>query len=181
MVPRCPIVPAVGGHTASAGSGTLQVFDKRFTSCTKSGDPFVLLVRMYMGCCADVAPEVQLTRGALASLREKGLQDMTPLRKMAVVCVIGIAPVLGIAGGAGATPSPNGPGQPGTGGGNGSTSCQNFMTTPGHSASGQSPFNSNGQAGQVYAGNPGTASQQHSASTHSISEYDIACFQQTTH
>ena len=100
---------------------------------------------------------------------------------MAVVGVIAVMSVLGVAGVASATPSPNGPGQPGTGGGNGSTSCQNFTTTPGGSASGQSPFNPNGQAATVYAGNPGTASQQNSASSHSVSEYDIACFQQTTH
>lgn len=106
---------------------------------------------------------------------------MRAMRRMVVAGLITAMPVLGIAGVAAATPSPNGPGQPGTGGGNGSTSCQNFTTTPGGSASGQSPFNPNGQAGQVYAGNPGTASQQHSASSHSISEYDIACFQQTTH
>ena len=106
---------------------------------------------------------------------------MSCVRKMAVVALFAIAPVLAISGVAGASPSPNGPGQPGTGGGNGSTSCQNFTTTPGGSASGQSPFNPNGQAGQVYAGNPGTKSQQHSASNHSVSEYDIACFQQTTH
>jgi hypothetical protein len=100
---------------------------------------------------------------------------------MAFVVLIGIAPMLGIAGVAGATPSPNGPGQPGTGGGTGSTSCQNFTTTPGNAASAQSPFNPNGRAGQVYAGNPGTDSAEHSASTHSVSEYDIACFQQTMH
>jgi hypothetical protein len=113
---------------------------------------------------------------------ERNIANMkTCIRKLAVVGLFGIAPVVGLAGVAGATPSPNGPGQPGTGGGNGSTSCQNFTTTPGGSASGQSPFNPTGQSGTVYAGNPGTASQLHSASTHSISEYDIACFQQTTH
>ena len=106
---------------------------------------------------------------------------MGSIRKMVVAGVMVAVPVLGISGVAAATPSPTGPGQPGTGGGNGSTSCQNFTTTPGGSASGQSPFNPSGRAGQVYAGNPGTASQQHSASSHSISEYDIACYQQTTH
>ena len=103
------------------------------------------------------------------------------VRKIAVVGAIAITPALGVAGLAGATPSPNGPGQPGTGGGDGSTSCSNFTTTPGNSANGQSPFNPNGQAGQVYAGNPGTASAAHSNSPHSISEYDIACYQQTVH
>jgi hypothetical protein len=106
---------------------------------------------------------------------------MRTLRKMAVVSVIAITPALGIAGLAGATPSPNGPGQPGTGGGDGSTSCANFTSTPGNSASAQSPFNPNGNAGLHYAGNPGTSSAEHSNSTHSISEYDIACFQQTVH
>ena len=45
----------------------------------------------------------------------------------------------------------------------------------------KSPFNPNGNAGKHYAGNPGTASLQHSNSPHSISEYDIACFQHTVH
>jgi hypothetical protein len=103
------------------------------------------------------------------------------LRKMTVVGLIVIAPVLGLAGTAGATPSPNGPGQPGTGGGDGSTSCANFTSTPGNSANAQSPFNPDGNAGAHYAGNPGTASAEHSNSTHSISEYDIACYQQTVH
>jgi hypothetical protein len=98
---------------------------------------------------------------------------------MAVIGLLVSAPVLGLAGMAGATPSPNGPGQPGTGGGTGSTSCQNFTTTPGNSANAQSPFNPNGNAGMHYAGNTGTASMMHSNSSHSISEYDIACFQQT--
>ena len=106
---------------------------------------------------------------------------MRAIRKFAVAGLMTAVPVFGMAGVAAATPSPNGPGQPGTGGGDGSTSCSNFTTTPGGSASGQSPFNPNGQAGLVYAGNPGTASMQHSASSHSISEYDIACFQLTTH
>jgi hypothetical protein len=80
---------------------------------------------------------------------ERGIADKTAfIGKLAVVGLIGIAPVLGIASVAGATPSPNGPGQPGTGGGTGSTSCQNFTTTPGGSASAQSPFNPNGNAGQ---------------------------------
>jgi hypothetical protein len=48
--------------------------------------------------------------------------------------------------------------------------------TPGQSANaGGSPFNPNGQAGAVYAGNPGTASLAHAQSGNAISEYDIAC------
>jgi hypothetical protein len=43
----------------------------------------------------------------------------------------------------------------------------------------QSPFNPNGQAGTVYAGNPGTASAAHSQSGNAVSQYDVACFQHT--
>ena len=48
--------------------------------------------------------------------------------------------------------------------------------TPGSSANAPgSPFNSSGQAGVVYAGNPGTASLLHSNSTAAVSQYDAAC------
>lgn len=78
-----------------------------------------------------------------------------------------------------ATPSPTGsPGQPGAFNG---TTCQTFTTTPGKSVNAPgSVFNPNGEAGTVYAGNPGTASLNQSNSIHSVSEYDIACFQQST-
>lgn len=82
-----------------------------------------------------------------------------------------------LVGSAFANPSPNGPGQPGAP----NTTCQTYTVTPGNSSNGQSPFNPNGQAGTVYAGNPGTASAQHANSTHAVSQYDIACFQQTSH
>jgi hypothetical protein len=50
--------------------------------------------------------------------------------------------------------------------------------TPGNAANSPgSPFNSNGQAGLVYAGNPGTASLAHSNSTAAVSQYDVACVQ----
>lgn len=49
-------------------------------------------------------------------------------------------------------------------------------TPPGNAANAPgSPFNSSGQAGNVYAGNPGTASQQHANSTAAVSQYDGAC------
>jgi hypothetical protein len=44
---------------------------------------------------------------------------------------------------------------------------------------GGAPFNPNGTAGSHYAGNPGTASAANSNSTTAVSQYDIACFQQT--
>jgi len=50
--------------------------------------------------------------------------------------------------------------------------------TPGNSANaGGSPFNPAGQAGVVYAGNPGTASLANSNSTATVSQYDAACVQ----
>src|SRR5438046_4192866 len=77
-----------------------------------------------------------------------------------------------------ANTSPNGPGQPGAPG----TTCQTYTTTPGKATNANgSPFNPSGQAGNVYAGNPGTASSSHSNSTHSVSQYDVACFQGTSH
>jgi len=50
--------------------------------------------------------------------------------------------------------------------------------TPGSSvAAPGSPFNPNGQAGVVYAGNPGTASLANANSTAVVSQYDTACVQ----
>jgi hypothetical protein len=54
--------------------------------------------------------------------------------------------------------------------------------TPGNSASSPgSPFNSSltnpGQAGNVYAGNPDTASLANSNSSATVSQYDVACVQ----
>jgi hypothetical protein len=50
--------------------------------------------------------------------------------------------------------------------------------TPGNAAAAMgSPFNPDGQAGLVYAGNPGTKSLANSNSTATVSQYDIACFQ----
>ena len=49
-------------------------------------------------------------------------------------------------------------------------------TTPGASAGASgSVFNPSGQAGAVYAGNPGTASLSNSNSTVAVSQYDTAC------
>ena len=79
-----------------------------------------------------------------------------------------------------ANPSPTGsPGQPGAPG----TTCgsANADSTPGNAANANSPFNPDGNAGQHYAGNPGTSSLEHSNSTHAVSQYDIACFQQFQH
>jgi hypothetical protein len=50
--------------------------------------------------------------------------------------------------------------------------------TPGAAASAPgSPFNQSGQAGNVYAGNQGTASLAHANSAAAVSQYDVACVQ----
>lgn len=78
---------------------------------------------------------------------------------------------------AAANPSPNGPGQPGAP----NTTCGQFNQTPGHAVGANSVFNGSGQASAVYAGNNGTASLAHSNSNKSVSQYDIACYQQSVH
>ena len=92
------------------------------------------------------------------------------------VVLLAAALALPLASPALADTSPNGPGQPGAPG----TTCgsSNAGTTPGSAASANgSPFNPSGQAGLVYAGNPGTASLAHANSSHAVSQYDVACFQ----
>jgi hypothetical protein len=54
--------------------------------------------------------------------------------------------------------------------------------TPGNAANAPgSPFNGSGQAGVVYAGNPGTASLAHANSTAAVSQYDAACVRLSGH
>jgi hypothetical protein len=105
---------------------------------------------------------------------------MRGVRRTVLACSVGAALSLGLwANGVSATPSPNGPGQPGAPG----TTCgdSNATSRPGNAMNAQSPFNPDGNAGLHYAGNPGTASLAHSNSPHAVSQYDIACFQQTQH
>jgi hypothetical protein len=74
-------------------------------------------------------------------------------------------------------PTTGQPGAPGvTCGSPGATS------TPGNATNANgSAFNPTGQAGNVYAGNPNTASLAHSNSTATVSQYDVACLQVTSH
>jgi hypothetical protein len=70
-----------------------------------------------------------------------------------------------------AASNPSGTGQP-------NASCEDTPTTPGHAASAPgSAFNPNGHAGTVYAGEQ----PQNSNNPHSVSQYDIACYQQSQH
>lgn len=104
--------------------------------------------------------------------------------KTRIVVVIGLVMLLTLAlvGTALAgNPSPTGTGQPGAPNNTCFTST-NTATSPGQSTSANgSPFNPNGTSGQVYAGNPGTASLAHANSPLAVSQYDVACFQVTTH
>ncbi len=96
--------------------------------------------------------------------------------KVITIAMLGAALALPLASPAFADTSPNGPGQPGAPG----TTCgsSNATMTPGNAVNANgSPFNPSGQAGTVYAGNPGTASLANANSTHAVSQYDIACFQ----
>jgi hypothetical protein len=53
------------------------------------------------------------------------------------------------------------------------------INTPGNAINARgSPFNPDGQAGTVYAGNPGTASAANANSTAAVSQYDVACSHQ---
>lgn len=84
--------------------------------------------------------------------------------------VVGSAPAWALQ-----TPDTGQPGAP-------ANTCQQFTVTPGNAANANgSPFNPTGQAGNVYAGNPGTASLANSNSAATVSQYDVACVQQTTH
>lgn len=64
------------------------------------------------------------------------------------------------------------------GGGQPNQSCEVTTVTPGNSASAPgSAFNPDGKAGTVYAGEQ----PQNSNNPKSVSQYDVACFEQTSH
>jgi hypothetical protein len=67
--------------------------------------------------------------------------------------------------------SPGGGGQP-------NQSCEDIPMQPGHSISAPgSAFNPDGVSGTVYAGEQ----PQNSKNPKSVSQYDVACFQQSQH
>lgn len=93
------------------------------------------------------------------------------VRKLVLGMTVAGLLVFGGASAAFADTNPSGSGQP-------SQSCQAQTSSPGNAASSPgSVFNQNGQAGTVYAGNPGTASAAHANSANAVSQYDVACFQ----
>jgi hypothetical protein len=91
---------------------------------------------------------------------------------LAAVCAIGLMIASPAAAWAIQNPTTGQPGAP-------TNTCgPDNPVTPGSSASAPgSPFNGSGQAGLVYAGNPGTASLANANSTAVVSQYDVACVQ----
>ena len=91
---------------------------------------------------------------------------------LAAVCAIGLMIASPAAAWAIQSPTTGQPGAP-------TNTCgPDNPVTPGSSASAPgSPFNGSGQAGLVYAGNPGTASLANANSTAVVSQYDVACVQ----
>jgi len=91
---------------------------------------------------------------------------------LAAVCSVGLMTATPVAAWATVSPTTGQPGAP-------TNTCGDANpVTPGASANAQgSPFNASGQAGAVYAGNPGTASLAHANSTAVVSQYDVACVQ----
>jgi hypothetical protein len=89
---------------------------------------------------------------------------------MAAVCLPAIVVASVITAAAAVSPTTGQPGAP-------TNTCgTNNPVTPGGSAGAPgSVFNPSGQAGTVYAGNPDTASFNHSNSTVAVSQYDTAC------
>jgi hypothetical protein len=94
---------------------------------------------------------------------------MRTFARAALVCASGaaLAVGLGATGGAAFAAKPSNTGQP-------NVECEDFASTPGNSAGAPgSPFNEDGHAGTVYAGEQ----PQNSKNPKSVSQYDVACFQ----
>lgn len=97
---------------------------------------------------------------------------MRTVRKLVtgVACVVALTVFTGLPAAALVTPNTGQPGAPNN------TCGPDNPTTPGNAVNAPgSVFNPNGTAGTVYAGNPGTASLNHSNSAAAVSQYDTAC------
>src|SRR4029450_289453 len=87
-----------------------------------------------------------------------------------ITILAGVGLVFGLSNSALAGRNPSGTGQP-------SVECEDIH--PGHAASAPgSAFNENGKAGTVYA-NPDSRGGLSSANSHVVSQYDVACYQQS--
>jgi hypothetical protein len=98
-------------------------------------------------------------------MRSTGLVQVLGTAVLAIGAALTVSNVANAAG----NPSPTGTGQP-------TQSCgsDSAPNTPGNSASASgSAFNPNGTAGTQYAGQQ----PQNSNNSHSVSQYDVACYQ----
>jgi hypothetical protein len=100
-------------------------------------------------------------------------------RLLAVIAMAGF--VVAIPATAFADPSPNGPGQPGAPGTTCGSSDAGSAPADAVTTANASVFNGGGRASAVYAGNTRTASAANANSTNAVSQYDIACFQASSH
>jgi hypothetical protein len=102
---------------------------------------------------------------------------MNGMRGVRIAAALGVATLwlsAGVTGSALAT------GQPGSSAGNECEKTASAMQTPGKAEEARgSVFNPAGVAGEHYAGNPETASLEHSKSGKAVSQYDVACVNAT--
>jgi len=94
------------------------------------------------------------------------------MKKTLISTAIGIAMTMLVSGSAFAAANPQGTGQPG---------APNETCGQGNATNQPNGFSTGGfaHAGSVYAGSDGTPSQQNAQSSHAVSQYDVACYQQT--
>jgi len=112
----------------------------------------------------------------------KGSAEMKHVLASLTISACLVLPSAGVVLGAGPPTKPAQNPTTGQHGSNHGFSCTTSgagIDTPGNAiAAPGSPFNPSGQAGTVYAGNPGTASAAHANSTAAVAQYDVACANQ---
>ncbi len=115
---------------------------------------------------------------ALANTLYAISKQLSPMRNIILKGSAEMKHVLALVLGAGPPTKPAQNPTTGQHGSNHGFSCTAGINTPGAAvAAPGSPFNPSGQAGNVYAGNPGTASAANANSTAAVSQYDVACAQ----
>jgi hypothetical protein len=103
-------------------------------------------------------------------LRELGFQEEVHMLRF-LACSTPLAVLMSVAAFAADPHAPGATGQP-------TCSCQQTPSTPGNAgAAPGSAFNTGGVAGTKYAG----TQPQNSNNPKSVSQYDVACFQQSQH
>lgn len=111
------------------------------------------------------------TKTAWLTAKYKGREKQSMARRMILIIAVMLVLTVALAGTALAD-DPHG----GAGGGQPNQSCQVTTTTPGNAASAPgSAFNPGGVAGGVYAG----TQPQNTINSHTVAQYDVACFQNT--